>query len=1481
MKKYFFLLLSLTISLLFSAVSTLNAQTVVKTWDFESGSLSPWAFAGAYQSGTAPTGGVVTPTGFTAHGGTHVVQAIKGSGCWQINLQLDGSTNIQSGDSLAFWVYPTVSDTTHSEAYQVFWQDNNWANWNSVTIPIAKLKANQWNQVGLLASKVTSPLNRIGIQTYPKATHADSTAIDTIYIDDITVYRPAAAILSYTFESNNLGDTFPHIGWAQTDVQSVVVNDPYGTGNKVMKNTIHNYNAAPVLKFVLPSGKTLADYGSFTFKGYFAQGDVGYKSIVVEAYQTMPTGQAFSVASNAIGSYSRALNGSTAWENITVNTPNTSTFHDTIYIAFGINCAGTGSIGAAGDTTVWYADNVTLVPKGPAVDTTLVAQWGKTSLGTAWPLIPNATAGSIGIGNGKVPTAWSTVSGHFSPLTATSTQAVVVSGQMQLVGGGGASAYTWLRYGLTFQDSARLSNAGTDSALWVSSLKNYGYQFDPISGSGAMANSSAGQGTVWTVLNGNWTSSYSNGGIGPIAAIRNQPYNAEAIAGTYNFAISVTSINDTTNELRWYLVEQNNKYWFGGTIQVTATSKKFNALSFGFNNDFQGTQVNFTNVTAKMGAPITVPEAPFQSFYVNKWGSTPLSSSLNGGWKILNDSTYIDGDAAMGGAAVPTGWATIKGGFQQSVNASLSKAIVVTGKLEFVGKTSASAYTWLRYSLFSDSGVVSGQNTDTAKWTSSNGNGYIFTPVTGSGAISNTYRAIVPNQGTEWALINSKSWTSTNSNGGGAFSTVLQQPYHQEATPGVYDWAISVQPLAGGGNQINWYLIQEHATGTNNYYWWGGSFIDTAKAAPTSFNSIGFACNNDVGATEIKITDVNVNLGSLVTVPEAPFQSFFVNKWGSTPLSANLNGGWKILNDSTYIDGDAAMGGTAVPTGWTTIKGGFQQSVTAKITKALVVTGKLEFVGKTSGSAYTWLRYSLFSDSGVISGQNTDTAKWTSSNGNGYIFTPVTGSGAISNTYRAIVPNQGTEWALVNSKSWTSTNSNGGGAFSTILQQPYHQEATPGVYDWAISVQPLASGGNQVNWYFIQEHATGSTNYYWWGGSFIDTAVAAPASFNSIAFACNNDVGATEVKITDVNVNLGTSINVPKPPFQSFYISQWGFYGGKMGGWQYTPGDLTGDATISGSAAIPASGWSAIRGGFDSPVTPYSKDTALVVTGQVEFDGGGFTSAGSLRFGLFFSDSAGVVDTTMGIDSTKWSGTDNHNHGYLFIPTSGSNAISAWSGLNKSGTWGAVSNDVWLSTSGAADYILGNNVQSPLNADGSAGKYNFAISVAPQGNGTQIVTATIYKSDSSYYWTGSATDNNSSLVTTKFNSLMFALGGGNTTTALKLTNVNVDLKKPLGAKVTDVNSIENGVPVAYALSQNYPNPFNPSTMINFALPKSGNVSLKVYDILGREVSTLVDGNMNAGYHQVNFNASKLASGVYFYRLTAGDFVSVKKLMLLK
>jgi hypothetical protein len=102
----------------------------------------------------------------------------------------------------------------------------------------------------------------------------------------------------------------------------------------------------------------------------------------------------------------------------------------------------------------------------------------------------------------------------------------------------------------------------------------------------------------------------------------------------------------------------------------------------------------------------------------------------------------------------------------------------------------------------------------------------------------------------------------------------------------------------------------------------------------------------------------------------------------------------------------------------------------------------------------------------------------------------------------------------------------------------------------------------------------------------------------------------------------------------------------------------------------------------------------------------------------------------------------------------------------------------------------------------------------------------------------------------------------------------------LGGTV-DVEYAHDNTPQTFVLSQNYPNPFNPTTTIQYQVPQGSNVKIVVYDALGRQVAVLVDGFQNAGTYTTNFNASNFASGIYFYRMEAGNFVKVNKMLLLK
>ncbi|CAF3743585.1 unnamed protein product [Rotaria sp. Silwood1] len=103
------------------------------------------------------------------------------------------------------------------------------------------------------------------------------------------------------------------------------------------------------------------------------------------------------------------------------------------------------------------------------------------------------------------------------------------------------------------------------------------------------------------------------------------------------------------------------------------------------------------------------------------------------------------------------------------------------------------------------------------------------------------------------------------------------------------------------------------------------------------------------------------------------------------------------------------------------------------------------------------------------------------------------------------------------------------------------------------------------------------------------------------------------------------------------------------------------------------------------------------------------------------------------------------------------------------------------------------------------------------------------------------------------------------------------------AKLSGVTSVENNnsAPVSFKLEQNYPNPFNPTTKINFSIPKSEFVTLKIYNSMGKEVNTLVSENMTSGNYEYTFSGMELSSGVYFYRLSTPDYTETKSMTLIK
>ncbi len=98
---------------------------------------------------------------------------------------------------------------------------------------------------------------------------------------------------------------------------------------------------------------------------------------------------------------------------------------------------------------------------------------------------------------------------------------------------------------------------------------------------------------------------------------------------------------------------------------------------------------------------------------------------------------------------------------------------------------------------------------------------------------------------------------------------------------------------------------------------------------------------------------------------------------------------------------------------------------------------------------------------------------------------------------------------------------------------------------------------------------------------------------------------------------------------------------------------------------------------------------------------------------------------------------------------------------------------------------------------------------------------------------------------------------------------------------TGLITLGNSIPEKFYLYQNYPNPFNPTTDIRFDIPKAGNVKIGIYDLTGRKVAEIVNGNYAAGKYVADFNAANYASGVYFYKIETADYTSIRKMILIK
>ena len=294
----------------------------------------------------------------------------------------------------------------------------------------------------------------------------------------------------------------------------------------------------------------------------------------------------------------------------------------------------------------------------------------------------------------------------------------------------------------------------------------------------------------------------------------------------------------------------------------------------------------------------------------------------------------------------------------------------------------------------------------------------------------------------------------------------------------------------------------------------------------------------------------------------------------------------------------------------------------------------------------------------------------------------------------------------------------------------------------------------------------------------------------------------------------------------------------------------------------------------------YFKDNnnGLVVGDAV----GGRSSIWKTTNGGLNWDSTGVNFAT---NDASW---NNAISGVGDVVYYGTNATKLYKSTNFGTTWTpttptgeANSEALWFNT--ATNGLIGGATTVQQTTTGGS---TFTTVTAPGTGAVLGITGTatdnywLIRGSSVYKTTNTGatwTTDYTSPGTATFNYIVKARNGSPYLYAVK-TNGTIS---KYGGSTTGINPGNPGIVGNYSLNQNYPNPFNPTTKISFALPVSGLVTLKVYDMLGKEVANLVNEQMNSGSYSIDFNAASLSSGIYFYTLKSGSFTETKKMLLVK
>ncbi len=475
-------------------------------------------------------------------------------------------------------------------------------------------------------------------------------------------------------------------------------------------------------------------------------------------------------------------------------------------------------------------------------------------------------------------------------------------------------------------------------------------------------------------------------------------------------------------------------------------------------------------------------------------------------------------------------------------------------------------------------------------------------------------------------------------------------------------------------------------------------------------------------------------------------------------------------------------------------------------------------------------------------------------------------------------------------------------AFAALVIMPDINTPVIAGQQTILAVEKQDEFGNHIDWGVPGNQTITDYKTAYYTGDVLDTN-------NKLNPAINAELAALQVDTVTTNMNRGGWVDATKKAIRG--ASALASVGGTLvATFPFTAFTLSAD-----TQKVYAS-----LGGLTATLTIYSVNTGLLrsfeariaESDSVHFAGDSvavtFTALDSLGHRVYSYSSNGH---TLALSNTSVSAIATMDTTYYFSYINSHNEYVKSTGLNIQDTvfnqGQAIfylhkfvvdsENNVSIEGGGISATALQGLKFMPLAASTAFGYWlvtapdtlksidSFSFTVTPRDkyynvNNTEQINVNISSNQTSGFNIGS----NPKVITgpTVFDGTLSGAKGNMILYVFDNTNSSIFAESsPIAINV--LNGIENtnSLPKEYALLQNYPNPFNPTTLIKYDLPKAGLVTLKVYDLLGREVATLINRNQAAGKYSVQFNASKLASGVYIYRIESNNFSAVKKLMLLK